>query len=44
MNWLGSTALHLAAEGGDKDTVELLINKGAHIHQQGGGGKNVHKE
>ena len=41
MNCLGDTALHRAAEGGHKATVELLINKGAHIHQKNGIGKNL---
>ena len=40
MNWLG-TALHYAAKGGHKDTVELLINKGANIHQENYDGKNI---
>ena len=43
MNWLG-TALHSAAGGGHKETVELLINKGADVHQKNTAGKNVHKE
>ena len=34
-------ALHSAAGGGHKETVELLINKGAHIHQKNNGGKNI---
>ena len=41
MNWLGDTALHRAAGGGHKATVELLINKGAHIDQTGEWGKNM---
>ena len=32
MNWLDETALHSAARGGSKDTVELLINNTAEIH------------
>ena len=45
MNWLGdNTALHEAAKGGHIDTVELLINKGADIHQKDQHGKNVHKD
>ena len=42
MHWLGGeTALHCAAERGHKDTVELLINKGADIHQKSIFGKNI---
>ena len=42
MNWLGGyTALHCAAERGHKDTVELLINKGANILQTNLFGKNI---
>ena len=41
MNWLGETALHCAARGGHKDTVELLINNGADIHHKNYDGKNI---
>ena len=41
MNWLGYTALHYAARGGHKDTVELLINNTADILQTNQFGKNI---
>ena len=39
--WLGSTALHYAAEGGHKAIVKNLVNYCADIHQKNNKGMNI---